>query len=313
MLPTRREFPGLYAEFGARLQAFILDCLIFAIATVLLYGLLTIVSRDAIDPARWVLFPVWLLVPAWAYWALFESSALQATPGKRYLKIRVADDMGARMGLKRATLRSAAGLVTVLTGFLGFLMAAFTTRSQALHDRLSHTYVVRTEGLERWRADPAARDETDRGKHGWFKPSYLGWGMALAVLAVIVWIYEVAMANFTSLEVTSAVAHQLGRRAQALEDERDGLHGQWPQTIPALDDDGWKYEHLSSYALVHCDGQTCGVVATIGADAPVNLVAGHTAEIWTRDSGKTWQCGPGGNNPVARENMAGNCRDADPL
>ena len=80
---------------------------------------------------------------AWIYYAGMESSGWQATLGKRLIGLRVTDTTGARIGFGRATARYFAKILSCMTFGLGFLMAAFTARRQALHDLLADTLVVR--------------------------------------------------------------------------------------------------------------------------------------------------------------------------
>ncbi|GBQ30368.1 RDD family protein [Gluconacetobacter sacchari] len=79
------------------------------------------------------------------YYILFESSRLQATPGKRACRMRVADLQGARIGIGRATVRYFGHILSVLTLGLGFLMVTWTRRKQALHDLLAGTCVIRQQ------------------------------------------------------------------------------------------------------------------------------------------------------------------------
>ena len=70
----------------------------------------------------------------WFYFALFESSSRQATPDKMALGIFVTDTRGDPISAFKATVRH---FVRLLSGFLlgiGFLMAAFSAKRQALHD-----------------------------------------------------------------------------------------------------------------------------------------------------------------------------------
>jgi len=79
----------------------------------------------------------------WLYYAGFESSPWQASPGKRLIGIRVTDSSGARIRFGRASARLFAKLLSGLVFCLGFVLAAFTARKQALHDLLAGTLVVR--------------------------------------------------------------------------------------------------------------------------------------------------------------------------
>jgi uncharacterized RDD family membrane protein YckC len=79
----------------------------------------------------------------WLYAAWYESSAAQATIGKRWMGLKVVDEQGERISFLRATGRYAAKYVSALPCFLGFIMAIFSSRGRALHDRLAGTRVVR--------------------------------------------------------------------------------------------------------------------------------------------------------------------------
>ena len=77
------------------------------------------------------------------YYAGFESSVWQATPGKRAVRIKVTDLAGHRISIARAVWRHLAELLSVALLLVGFLMAAFTRRRQCLHDMMAGTLVVR--------------------------------------------------------------------------------------------------------------------------------------------------------------------------
>ena len=79
----------------------------------------------------------------WLYCAAFESSVWQATPGKKMLGIFVTDLQGKRISFARATGRHAGKTFENLTLFIGFLMAGFTRKKQALHDMIAGTLVLK--------------------------------------------------------------------------------------------------------------------------------------------------------------------------
>lgn len=86
----------------------------------------------------------WLLgtVVVWLYYSFMESSPWQATLGKRAMGIQVTDLDGNRVAFGKATGRYFAKILSGLTLGIGFLMAAFTKRKQALHDMVAGTLVV---------------------------------------------------------------------------------------------------------------------------------------------------------------------------
>lgn len=79
----------------------------------------------------------------WLYYALFESSAYQGTIGKKILGIKVIDMNGNRISFVKASVRYFSKLLSALIIGIGFLMAGFTVRKQALHDFIADTLVVK--------------------------------------------------------------------------------------------------------------------------------------------------------------------------
>jgi uncharacterized RDD family membrane protein YckC len=148
------------APFFRRAIAFLVDCGILFLPLLLLFllGVVSIwvptwfkhESAQAISE-QWALLmrnartmTITLAVGCgWLYAAWWESSPRQATIGKRWMGLRVVDDHGERLSFLRASGRYAAKYVSALPCFLGFIMALFSSRGRALHDRLAGTYVVR--------------------------------------------------------------------------------------------------------------------------------------------------------------------------
>ncbi len=76
------------------------------------------------------------------YWAVMESSRLQASLGKLALDIRVVDQEGNRLTLMRALGRNVSKVFSVLTLLIGFAMAGWTKNKQALHDIIARCYII---------------------------------------------------------------------------------------------------------------------------------------------------------------------------
>jgi uncharacterized RDD family membrane protein YckC len=79
----------------------------------------------------------------WLYFSLMESSVWQATIGKKLLGLTVTDLEGRRISFGRATGRYFAKILSTLILFIGYLMAGFTEKKQALHDMIAGTLVLR--------------------------------------------------------------------------------------------------------------------------------------------------------------------------
>jgi uncharacterized RDD family membrane protein YckC len=83
------------------------------------------------------------LLVGWLYSALQESSETQATFGKKMMGIVVTDLDGNRISFGRATGRHFAKIPSACVLLIGYIMAAFTERKQALHDMMAGTLVVK--------------------------------------------------------------------------------------------------------------------------------------------------------------------------
>ena len=94
--------------------------------------------------AKAMVLMLWLFVAViapWLYTALQESAPAQASLGKRLLGVQVADLRGRRISFGRASVRYLARLLP--TFGIGYLMALFTARKQALHDIIAGCVVIR--------------------------------------------------------------------------------------------------------------------------------------------------------------------------
>lgn len=138
-----------YAGFSRRGLAFSVDqtillllVLIFTIPFFILFGILAMIAW----PFFIVFIPTFCSVRVplgWLYFAMQESSRHQGTFGKRLCGLRVTDMQGRRITFLRATLRYFAKFISAAIMLIGFIMAAFTERHQALHDLIAETLVLK--------------------------------------------------------------------------------------------------------------------------------------------------------------------------
>ncbi|MDR0291248.1 MAG: RDD family protein [Elusimicrobium sp.] len=121
----------MYAGFWKRFVAYCIDGIII--------WLVTIPIKMASDAGEefLILFAVWVL-----YFSLMESSPTQATLGKKLLGIKVTDAQGQRLTFVKALLRNLSKIISMFTLYIGFIMAAFTQKKQALHDIITDCLVV---------------------------------------------------------------------------------------------------------------------------------------------------------------------------
>lgn len=130
--------PTHFAGFWKRFAAILIDGIILGIVGGIVSAIFGLPSGG----------PVGTLF-GWLYFATMESSSYQATVGKLILGIRVTGMEGQRITFARATLRYFAKIISALILMIGFLMAAWTERKQALHDIIADTLVVSESG-QRW-------------------------------------------------------------------------------------------------------------------------------------------------------------------
>lgn len=83
------------------------------------------------------------IISDWLYNAKMNSSSRQATVGKRFMRLKVTGMAGERIGFGQATGRYFAKFLSTFALFIGFLIAPFTRRKQALHDIVAGTLVLK--------------------------------------------------------------------------------------------------------------------------------------------------------------------------
>jgi uncharacterized RDD family membrane protein YckC len=82
------------------------------------------------------------IVMKWLYYALMESSKFGGTVGKIAVSIKVVDMEGNRVSFGRATGRYFSRIVTNMTLLIGYIIAGFTEKKQALHDLMAGCLVI---------------------------------------------------------------------------------------------------------------------------------------------------------------------------
>ena len=151
-----------YGGFWLRLLAYIIDNVVIGLGIVLvlvplifLTGLGALLSQihpeeELGDAGLFLIIGLIFLaatvglVVTWLYHALMESSEWQATVGKKAVGLVVTDMTGQRVSFARATGRHFGKVITNMVPMLiGYIMAGFTERKQALHDMIAGCVVLR--------------------------------------------------------------------------------------------------------------------------------------------------------------------------
>ena len=138
-----------YAGFWRRSAALVIDAILLGIvqAVFTIAFVSSLADVDPNDEAAAVVtittLNLVILAIGWLYFAVMESSKVQATLGKMLIGIVVTDVNGQPIGFGRATGRYFGKFISSLILMIGYLMAAFTQRKQALHDIMAGCLVVR--------------------------------------------------------------------------------------------------------------------------------------------------------------------------
>jgi uncharacterized RDD family membrane protein YckC len=128
-----------YAGFWARVAAASLD-----MAIITLVALALGIAGATVGGIVAMIAGIVNLFFGLLYGPVLESSARQATIGKQMLGLQVTDIDGNRTSFLRALGRNLAKIISSIPMGIGFLMAAFTGKKQALHDIVASCLVVRT-------------------------------------------------------------------------------------------------------------------------------------------------------------------------
>ncbi len=155
-----------YASFGQRLVAIIIDSIIiWLLQMFIIVPLLAAIgigaaggmsTMDMEDPEQvggmvavimamaGTYFIVAMAVQI-LYFTFMESSKTQATVGKLAMGIKVTDLNGNKLDFGKAFVRNLCRLLSNLTFLIGYIIAAFTEKKQALHDIIAGTLVVKKD------------------------------------------------------------------------------------------------------------------------------------------------------------------------
>lgn len=137
-----------YAGFWTRVVAYLIDSLLLITVQSVLSLLINLtigmlgIATDG-DPA--INTVIWLFGAVLSIsYAVFFTGYCGQTPGKMALRIKVIRSDGSPINYARAALREVPGkfISSILFG-IGYLMVAFDSRKQGLHDKIADTYVVK--------------------------------------------------------------------------------------------------------------------------------------------------------------------------
>lgn len=151
-----------YAGFWIRFLAHLIDQIVISIVGFVFFIIALVFTAGSVislsdledmgdlDPAvilgligGWIIFIIVTSVAQWLYYAFMESSASRGTLGKMALGLQVIGRDGETINFARASGRYFAKILSAMIMMIGYIMAGFTAKKQALHDILADTYVVK--------------------------------------------------------------------------------------------------------------------------------------------------------------------------
>lgn len=140
-----------YASFWQRFAAYVIDG---AIITFVCSSLKWVIMdglrfqsdfRMDYEESQSMAYFIWsfyLIFIRWSYFAGMESSPLKATFGKMIVGLYVEDESGNRINFAKASGRFFGKMLSGLLLMIGYIMAAFNSKKQALHDQMSGCVVL---------------------------------------------------------------------------------------------------------------------------------------------------------------------------
>jgi uncharacterized RDD family membrane protein YckC len=145
--------PPEFAGFWLRVWAGAIDGTLAALAALVItvivgFAMKVIGGHFGLSPitssyVTGIAFILVLTIGAWLYCAFSESSSHRATLGKRIVGLQVVTASGGRLTFGQATVRHFMKFLSLFTAAVGFMMAGWTKRRQALHDMPSDCVVIR--------------------------------------------------------------------------------------------------------------------------------------------------------------------------
>jgi uncharacterized RDD family membrane protein YckC len=162
--PTFTTMNTIYAGFWLRFVAWFIDVLLLGIiGWIIIAPILATVGlasnfsfsdfQNTEDVAALIGVLSAMIGLSWAvnevikilYHSFMESSKYQGSVGKMALGLMVTDLQGQRLDFGKALVRNLCKLISNLTFTIGYIMAGFTEKQQALHDVIAGALVVKKQ------------------------------------------------------------------------------------------------------------------------------------------------------------------------
>jgi type II secretory pathway pseudopilin PulG len=200
-----------------------------------------------------------------------------ATPGKRLCGLYVTDTGGHRLSFGRALWRNVAALLSYATLYIGFFMAGFTGRKQALHDMLAGTIVHRQPGSSAGMAIGIA----------------VAGFIVIAIIGILAAIAIPAYQDFTFRAKTSAVYSAMSSAKVSIAEynlEKNAWPATWEQAgmSDPMGQLGAREREVAQSIRLGKDGEVTASIKIGGASGEIRITPKRTGNdiVWTCTASK---------------------------
>jgi uncharacterized RDD family membrane protein YckC len=147
--PDQPEYAGFWLRVWAGTIDVTMELLVALMLTLIVDFVIKLVGPQfGLSPitasyVTGIAFILVLTIGAWLYCAFTESSNWRATLGKRIMGLQVVTSQGDKLNFGQASVRHFMKFLSLFTAGVGFMMAGWTKRQQALHDMPTDCVVIR--------------------------------------------------------------------------------------------------------------------------------------------------------------------------
>lgn len=143
------NYGGFWVRFVASIIDSIVIYIIHSISALVFFGTMFPMPQDPESmeleyffSGHYMGYSIFSLLLDVIYYAGMQSSSKQATIGKMAFDLKVVRTDGSRITFLRAVGRYFSKIVSAIILMIGYIMAAFDSRKQALHDKIADTMVI---------------------------------------------------------------------------------------------------------------------------------------------------------------------------
>ncbi|MAC94530.1 MAG: hypothetical protein CMC96_08485 [Flavobacteriales bacterium] len=143
------NYGGFWVRFVASIIDSIVIYIIHSISALVFFGTMFPMPQDPESmqleyffSGQYMGYSIFSLLLDVVYYAGMQSSSKQATIGKMAFDLKVVRTDGSRITFLRGVGRYFSKIVSAIILMIGYIMAAFDSRKQALHDKIADTMVI---------------------------------------------------------------------------------------------------------------------------------------------------------------------------